>query len=144
MGFLKRLSEVFKSSLPAKSRRPLSGAVDREEAVARFLCHGSDLHAATGRVKPGRYLPRDGRTSVFRINGLELADIRSLGNAILRNPPPIAHARTIAAVVYDCGLTFDPNNEPARHADIVGWPDRKEHQKLIALKIAEVATTFRY
>jgi hypothetical protein len=89
-------------------------------------------------------MPRDGRTSVFRVDGLELPEIRSLGHTVLRNPPPIAHANTIAAVVYNCGLTFDPNNEPERHADIVGWPDRKEQQKLIALKITEEATTFRY
>jgi hypothetical protein len=101
------------------------------------------LFSASGRAKPGAYLPRDGRTSVFRVDSLGSSEVRRLGAQVLKDPPPLAHAIGLAASVYACKLRFDPNNEPPRHADIVGWPG-KPHDKLLALKLAEASDVTRY
>lgn len=121
-----------------------AGEVRREEPIARYIPHGSWLHADTGRAKPRAYLPNKGKTSVFRVSSLDSDGVRRLGAELLKNPPPLAHAIGLAHSVYDCGLRFDPNNEPPRHADIVGWPERKDQQKLLAMKLAEAAEVTRY
>lgn len=89
-------------------------------------------------------MPRNGMTSVFRIDGLATSEIRTLGEAHLTKPKPIAHTVSSASTVLNIGLTFDPNNDPERHADIIGWPSAKEKQKLLAMKIAEDASVTRY
>ena len=108
------------------------------------MCHSSRLYADGRGAKTSAYLPNDGATSVYRIAGLEQNDVRLLGAKYLRNPTPIAHAISIAGSILDVGLNFDVNNTPERHVDIVGWPSRKEEQKLIALKLASAARVVRY
>ena len=81
---------------------------------------------------------------MFRIDGLDRSAVRSLGADHLKDPPPIAHAVSLASVVLGSGLRFDPDNTPERHANVVGWPPRKEEQKLLALKIVAGATVVRY
>ena len=36
----------------------------------------------------------------------------------------------------DADLQIEPDNEPPRHANIIGWPDEKEKQKSIAQELA--------
>lgn len=87
---------------------------------------------------------RDGTTSVLRIDGLSHHAVQTLGTALLKEHIPIAHAVSSASTVIDLGLRFDPDNTPERHANIVDWPLTKPEQKLIALKIAAMATVIRY
>ena len=108
------------------------------------MCQASQLYADGSGAKTSAYLPRNGTTSVYRIAGLESNEVRALGAAHLRNPTPIAHAVSLAGTVLDAGLDFDVNNTPERHVDIVGWPPRKEEQKLVALKLASAGGLVRY
>ena len=45
----------------------------------------------------------------------------------------------MATTVRETGLTIDPDNDPPRHANILGWPEEKSEQKLIALELSESA-----
>lgn len=121
-----------------------SGDVDRREEIARFVFHNSSLASGGTRAHPGAYLPRGGKTSIFRIQGLSVEQVATVGSAYLQNPPPFAHLLSRAEVVFDVGLHFDPDKTPERHANIVGWPDRKEEQKLLAIKIAGASEVVRY
>jgi hypothetical protein len=144
MASLNRFLGLFRKSSSTREPSKLPGLVARDEDLARFVCHSSQLYADGSAAKPGAYLPRDGRTSVFRIVGLEAEAVRALGTTHLRNPAPIAHAVSTAGTILDLGLELDPNNSPERHADIVGWPMRKEEQRLFAVKLAQGAKLVRY
>ena len=144
MGFLNRLLGLFTGSSSTTRPRNFAAPVSRGEDIARFVCHTSQLYSDGSGVKPGAYLPRDGKTSIFRLEGLRVSEVRLVGAAHLRSPPPIAHAVSVAGSILDFGLMFDPNNDPERHADIVGWPVSKEEQKLLAVKIAGTAKLLRY
>ena len=46
----------------------------------------------------------------------------------------------IAVTVQEVGLKIDADNDPPRHANIVGWPKEKSARKLMALESSERAT----
>lgn len=144
MGSLKRLSAYFKGWFRQPRRSDFAGSVEPAERIARFIYNHSKLYAQARRAKPAAYLPRNGKTSVFRVDGLTEEDVRRLGAMALRDPAPLAHAACSASTVYECGLHFDPDNVPERHANIVGWPEAKERQKLLAIKLAEKADVAVY
>jgi hypothetical protein len=81
---------------------------------------------------------------VFRIDGLSLQQVADLGATHLRDPRPFGHLRSRAEVILNIGLQLAPDNFPERHASIVGWPERKEEQKLLAIKLAAAATVVRH
>lgn len=144
MGFLKRSFAFFRKWFRQEPQSAFAGEVEPDEPIARFVCDHHKLYFACDRVKPGAYLPKDGKTSVYRVRGLDTDGVRRLGTDVLRRPPPLAHATCLGATVCSCPLRFDPDNTPERHANIVGWPERKDEQKLLALKLAKAATVFRY
>jgi len=49
-------------------------------------------------------------------------------------------ANIIASAVCEMDLDVDPDNNPPRHADIVGWPQEKSERMLIAQELAAKAT----
>ena len=108
------------------------------------MCHSSHLYSGENRAKPSAYLPRKGVTSVFRTEGLDSYAIQRLGAKHLKDPSPIACADSTASLILDTGLRFEADNTPERHANIIGWPTRKEEQKLFALKIVASVRVVRY
>lgn len=50
--------------------------------LARFLFHRRQYAPSKLVVKPGAFLPRDGKTSVFEIAGLPEPDIRGIGKDV--------------------------------------------------------------
>lgn len=94
-------------------------------------------------MKHSAFMPRgDGKTSVFRILGLSEEDIWKLGRDFVEHPGRSIHARAdvTVEVVTSCGLIVDPDNDPPRHANIVGWSDEKSKNQLMAMKLASRAS----
>jgi len=139
-----RFSDFFRKWRRPIAAHDLAGEVGRNERIARFIGHRSLLYSDSERAKPAAYMPRSGMTSVFRVDGLRTEDVRHLGSRVLKKPPPIAHATCRGSAIYDCDLRFDPDNMPERHANIVGWPERKDHQKLLCIRLAACAEVCRY
>jgi hypothetical protein len=144
MGFLNRFSSFFKRFSSTKRPDDFSHPVESAETVTRFVCYSRHLYLGEDRAKPSAYLPRNGMTSVFRTAGLDVHAIQRLGEEHLKQPAPIAAAESTASLILDTGLRFKADNIPARHANIIGWPTRKEEQRLLALKIVASARVVRY
>ncbi|MCG6551798.1 MAG: hypothetical protein L7F77_05680 [Candidatus Magnetominusculus sp. LBB02] len=88
--------------------------------------------------------PQNRLLSVFRIFDLDNNDIWALGDkvGVLRKLPLLARADIIAVQVNDVGLEIDANDDPPRHANIVGWPKEKSEIKLKAIELAERAQLY--
>lgn len=112
---------------------------------ARFLFSRSDYSQANDLVKPGAFLPSNGETSVFVVDGLNGADIRAIGNnvGVQRGRPPKGRAELSERVVVAVGLEFMRDDIPPRHGNIVGWPpagpEYKARSKAIVLELSAEA-----
>lgn len=87
------------------------------------------------------FMPYKGAVSVFRLKGLSEQEIWKIGHEIADPLGKTLYGRgdVEAQAVASAELTIDPDNVPERHANIVGWPDEKQKQKLRAMELAKVA-----
>ena len=119
------------------------------DPLTRHLLSSSQFARESNRVKSSAFTPQENprtgilQTSIFQTKGLTENEVWSLGEQhILKNRPDRRlHGRADVTVqeVLGTGLDLDPDNDPLRHANIVGWPNTKPERKLVALKLAEVA-----
>lgn len=112
------------------------------EPLAKFL-YVRKGHFRIDRLQPTwrAFLPRKGarELSVFRTEGLTEAEIWELAGIHVKADPK-ARAVVTPQAVADCGLDVDPDNIPARHANIVGWPAGKDAQMSYAVQLAGLGT----
>jgi len=110
------------------------------EPIARFLRHSNLCARTKGRVKPAAFLPaQDGKVSVFRTGELKESAIWSLGRLHLKDPGLSARAELQVQQILDNNLLIEADNDPVRHANIVGWPKEKDARKSITQQLAAVA-----
>jgi hypothetical protein len=81
--------------------------------------------------------------SVFRIDGLSIAEIWGLGKSIVSQMPKERNLHGVAdikaKIVERESLTINADNNPERHASIVGWPEEQAQQLSIAQALAAEA-----
>lgn len=118
--------------------------VDPHELLARFLTHRTQFSRQNKRVRTVAFMPpADLRLSVFRVEGLDNNKIWQIGEkkVVSQSGKTLyGRAEIRAQLVEKTGLSIDPDNNPPRHANIIGWPLEKNEQKLIALELAKEAT----
>jgi len=112
--------------------------------LSRYLFSRSHFRSRDKTVKFNAFMPPpDLKLSVFRTSSLSESQIWSIGTGIAhqQKPPRTLYGRADIQVcqVMQCGLKVDPDNNPPRHASIIGWPREKSKQKLIAMKLASLA-----
>ncbi len=125
----------------------LPSKVSPSESLARYLTQHNHYSTSKNVVKPSAFQPPSNlRLSVFRIDGLILEEVWEIGrvNVVSTMPLPkenvYGFANIIASAVCEMDLDVDPDNNPPRHADIVGWPQEKSERMLIAQELAARAT----
>jgi hypothetical protein len=103
------------------------------------------------RVKERAFLPAENHSivpprleaSVFRIEGLSDQEVWELAVEQLEQAaglPPVKAAGVVTPrAVADVGLQVDYDNDPPRHAAIIGWSD-KPTNKMKAQALAETAS----
>lgn len=120
--------------------------VSPDEYLARYILHKSHFSAQHLRVKYVVFMPaHNGETSVFRISSLSDNEIWEIGDSEVsqkRGSPLLGRADISAFHVFDKKLKVTPDNNPPLHANIVGWPEEKSKQKLIAMELAESAQLY--
>lgn len=124
-----------------------AGDVRPEEPLARFLLSSSEFSSTKGLVKPQAFLPRpqDLTTSVFRVQNLPAERIWPIGISIAETRRKTLYGRAdiLADAVMSVGLRLDPDDNPPRHANIVGWPNEKDHRLSLAQQLAAAAVLVR-
>ena len=144
MAFLRRLLSLFGNFIPTTSESSIPEIVRDDESIVRYIFDSKHFHKPKNAVKPDAFLPHGNplETSVFRVDGLIDEDIWHIGSSIAqkRERSLKARANFEARAISGTPLRFDPNDDPPRHANIVGWPQEKSDQLQLALEIAEKAT----
>lgn len=79
--------------------------------------------------------------SVFRLQRLGHQGIRLCGDSVARQSGRscYGHAEVVAQCFLDSSLQIEADDTPPGHANVVGWPNAKHEQKLVAIKLAEQA-----
>lgn len=118
--------------------------VQPSENLSHYLFAESHYDAMKKRVIYTAFMPRsdDLRVSVFRTSGLDEQYVWSIGEDVGQKSNRTLRARgdIIAVEVRKLDLDIDPDNNPPRHANIIGWPQDKPKRQLIAQGLASVAT----
>jgi hypothetical protein len=128
----------------------LSDSVSDDEDLARFLTQSS--HFTSSLVKPAAFLPspKNKETSVSRHGPEPREQLWTIGLSAAGARNLYAAAIFKAQVVRDTRLEVLPDEPPARHAVIRGWPWdeadpelQRAKQKELALVIASQAYLVR-
>jgi len=146
MSYLKRYWKVFKEFLNKNVNISTIASVTDEEPLGRFLFSKNHFSSLNNIVQPSAFMPPvDLQLSVFRTQGLDERAIWDIAeNEIIRKTPSphtlYGRAEILSLTVKSTGLEIDPDNIPPRHANIKGWPQEKDKQKLIAIELASEAS----
>lgn len=122
--------------------------IEGDEDIARFLTSSSHYNSIA--VKPVAFLPnpKNGETSVFRHGAEPLDELKAIAQKEVGQERKIHGAAIVKAeVICEAGVEVIAKEPPPRHADIIGWPWKKEdrafgkaEQKEIAAFIAQRAS----
>lgn len=112
--------------------------------LCRFIFSRNHFVPLKRRVKGDAFLPTrkpPHETSVSRIAGLKEHLVWRIGEAVAQTSQRVLHARgdVLAKAVFTAELEIRPDNKPKRHAAIVGWPEQKDRQMLLAQQLAVAA-----
>lgn len=126
--------------MPILGSRP----VQSSEILSRYIFAESHYSTSDQRVMYTAFMPRsdDLSVSVFRTSGLSEHDVWSIGKSVGKVSDRGLHGRgdIVAAEVTGQNLDIDSDDDPPRHANIVGWPQEKHKRQQIAQILASVAT----
>jgi hypothetical protein len=123
-----------------KQKNTISSA----EAVTRYIFSDSHYAKTKERIKYHAFLPRNGETSIFRINNLGDEQIWDMGEncvALISFRTLLARGDLIASGIFEEGLEIKPDTRKHKlHANIVGWPlEEPGKVKFIATNLADKA-----
>ena len=114
--------------------------LDETEQLARYLFSKNHYRTSDFTVRHSAFIPTpDKRLSVFQTTNLAENEIWQIGEG-LRDLPLLGRAEILAKSVYDADLLIDADNNPPRHANIVGWTEEQSAIKLKAIELAQKAT----
>jgi len=142
MRFLSLLRTLFGSSIKQRPDPEFARLPEQEEPLSRFLFSTKSHFSIEKKlVKSGAFLPEPTtlETSVFRTTGLLSSEIWAIGERHVAKPSGRtlrARAELLAKSVYSVALNIHPDNNPERHATIVGWPTEKNEQLMLAAQLA--------
>jgi hypothetical protein len=119
--------------------------VQAEENITRH-CRDSG-HMRAGLMK-GHYKafmpPPNRRLSVVRSSGLDGDQIEAIGRMHVHKDVQ-GHASVGVGVAQERGLSIEPEPHPhPRHANVVGWSDADEANRLAARALAEASNLTLY
>ena len=116
------------------------------KTLARFATQSGRLTDEV--VKPKLFEPnRKLELSVFRVEGLGYTEIQEIGLDVVKKIPNAQRlhgwGEISESAVRDTGLRVNYDDEPPRHANVLGWPDKAPERKQIQLILASHASAIR-
>lgn len=120
--------------------------LDPDTSLARFLF--SDEVNASWRVKPVGFMPHWHEPlnrfefSTYDVKALPVQSVFGIAQGVEegRRRTCKGWALLPAQSFWAQNLGTEPDDDPPRHVTVVGWPPKKEGQKLIAIKLAAECT----
>ncbi|MEM0963459.1 MAG: hypothetical protein AAGK21_13090 [Bacteroidota bacterium] len=89
-------------------------------------------HVARGRDRP--------ELSTYDVTSLPAKTVLGIAKEVEsgRGKPCKGWAQVPVGWFEEVGLEVDPDNDPPRHVNVLGWPDEKEDQIQVALEVASL------
>lgn len=117
------------------------------ENITRYILEKGKYSKNNNRVRYTTFLPnRDGETSVYKTQSLDNGEIWDIGERYVAKPcnkTLRARADITASDVFNEGLKIEPDATIHElHANIIGWPEQKDKQKLIAIELEKDARLY--
>lgn len=141
MSILNNLLELIKSLFFSN--------VEPSFRLSRFLTSKkSHFSIKNGYVKSAAFMPMYNKvknryeTSVFQVDNLSNKIIQNMGAKYITGKSGkevYGYARISHQSIETTGLSVNPDNKPPRHANVCGWPERKDEQKLYAIKLSQAS-----
>jgi len=118
----------------------MRGAVLDNEIVTRFILFSRWIRS-DGTVKQDAFIPDERlELSVTRCSGVPDREIRDIAEGVARVSGRNLHGRADVGVEVVRSNNLDviasPVPENPHHADVTGWPTRKDEQKVAAMALA--------
>jgi hypothetical protein len=118
------------------------------EVLSRFIMQTNWYRLSDNRVRYAAFMPnpKNGETSVYRISGISGREVWEIGDrevGLRRDKPILGRADIGASFVITKGLNVVPSEPPIRHANIIGWPEQKSEQRLVAIELAAEAIFYK-
>lgn len=110
------------------------------EVLARFVVRRRWLRA-NRTVKAQAFVPDARRElSVFRHEGFSEEQLWATGRVVatMRSCSLYGRADVRADTIKGHALSFDPNDEPLNHVNVIGWPEDDAEKMEIAQSIADL------
>jgi hypothetical protein len=116
-----------------------------KERITRFILSRTHFSKQNARAKVAAFLPPPNlQMSVYRTETVDEAAIWEIGGKYVAKPQDRtirARGDLLAGVILQVGLKVVPDTKPHKlHANIVGWPNAKDEQRMIAVELANAAT----
>lgn len=112
------------------------------ETLSRFLLHRNHIRADL-TIRPDPFVPHPyPRQSVTKRNGLTETELWNRGRQIAQLAGKNLYGRadiSPSRVPQSLSMEATPTPENPQHVDIIGWPQDKPLQKLLAIEIAKIA-----
>jgi hypothetical protein len=120
------------------------GAAEDPKCLARF-CYVERYYSKSHMRFAAFMPPPDLRLSMFVVDGMNDAEIHAHGVTWATQPgppplPPKAFGKIGVEAILKQKLSVHRDNDPPRHAVVVGWPTEKSEWKLIAQELAAAAS----
>lgn len=118
------------------------------EVLSRFIMQTNWYRLSDNGVRYAAFMPnpKNGETSVYRISGISDREVWEIGDrevGLRRDKPILGRADIGASFVITKGLNVVPSEPPIRHANIIGWPEQKSEQRLVAIELAAEAIFYK-
>ncbi len=119
-------------------------SISLSENLSRFIFKRKHIRNDKGHWRAFEP-PRNLRMSVFRTSDISEEEIWNFGENVAaeRGKPLNGRVDITVLSVKNNGLDVDPDASPSRHANIINWPERKEEQMEIAMRLAAASQGYR-
>lgn len=125
----------------------LSADLGPTEFISRFSTSKSEYRKTGPEAKTPLFMPPDEEPlelSVFHTTGLHIDEIAEIGRVQITEVSQRrvhGHGSFTVSDVTDIGLRVYPDNDPPRHATIIGWSSDKSERLLLAQELAAKVNT---
>lgn len=125
----------------------MTNPISPEEFLARYIVF-SKWFRQDKTVKPDAFMPPENPLELSTTRHLNLSEgeIWRIGRAVAARRSLNLHGRADLKVSHvilqPLSVVADPTSDNPNHANIIGWPDRKDARKSLALKLAKNARFF--
>jgi hypothetical protein len=125
-----------------------SKIIEDSEKLSRFILFSRWYRKESKNVNPEAFMPYKLELSVTRTKDLSDHGLMEIEKIIAKNRSATLYGNAIIKAVEVSTINLDaipaPVEENPNHANVIGWPNEKSSQKMLAIEFASKAELHLY